>query len=1254
MKFHSDRSQAFVDLLSRRIVVLDGGMGTMIQPYKLDEAGYRGKQFADHPRELRGAADVLNLTQPDIIREIHGKYLEAGADLIETNTFNATSISMADYGLESYVYDINVAAAKIARQAADEAEARDRSRQRFVVGSVGPTNKTTSLSPDVNNPAFRAVTFDDLVASYHEQVRGLVDGGVDVLLLETSFDTLNLKAAIFATEKLFGEIGARVPVMLSVTITDASGRTLSGQTVEAFWNSVSHARPVTVGINCALGATEMRPHVEELSAIAATYTSCYPNAGLPNELGGYDETPESMAAVVGEFARNGWVNVIGGCCGTTPAHIRAIAAAVEGLPPRKIPHPEQLTRLSGLEPLTIRPDSNFIMVGERTNVTGSPKFAKLVFAGDFDGGLAIARQQIDGGANILDVNMDEGLLDSEKTMTHFLNLLASDPEISRVPIMIDSSRWTVLEAGLKCIQGKGVVNSISLKEGEDVFRQHARAVRQYGAAVVVMAFDEQGQADSVERKIEILSRAYRILTEEVGFDPTDIIFDPNVLTVATGMEEHNGYGVAFIEATRELKKRFPLSKVSGGISNVSFSFRGNNPVREAMHAAFLYHAIHAGLDMGIVNAGQLAIYEEIPKDLLELVEDVLLNRRPDATERLITYADSHKGGGKVQEKQEEEWRRQPVDERLAHAVVKGIVDHLDPDLEEARTKYTSALQIIEGPLMNGMNVVGDLFGSGKMFLPQVVKSARVMKKAVAYLLPFMEAEKAAGSRSSQGKVLLATVKGDVHDIGKNIVGVVLGCNGYEVIDLGVMVATEKILKTAKELAVDVIGLSGLITPSLDEMVHVAHEMERLEFKTPLLIGGATTSKLHTAVRIAPNYSGPVVHVLDASRCVGVLSNLLGEKNESFVQETAAEQQRLREQQASREGERPLLTIEEARKRRFSSDWSKVDIPTPEFLGARVLRDVPLEQIVPFIDWTPFFHAWELRGTYPELLEKGASAEKARELFEDAQALLARITSERLIGADAVYGFFPANSSDDDIHLYASEDRKEPVASLRMLRQQIDKGASQQNFSLADFIAPADSGRRDYVGAFVVTAGRGVDELVARFQSEHDDYNAIMVKALADRLAEALAEMLHQKARVDWGYGRTEKLTNEELIRERYRGIRPAPGYPACPDHTEKQTLFELLDAGRAIGVHLTESCAMVPASSVSGFYFAHPEAKYFSVGKIGPDQVEDYHARKDIALREMERWLSPVLGYEPQRNRGEECPCGRSHASAPAATKPGS
>ena len=1222
------------DILASRIAILDGAMGTMIQTYELDEAGYRGREFANHPKDLKGCNDLLSITQPAIIETIHRQNLDAGADIIETNTFNSTSISMADYKLEDVVYDLNLAGAKVARRAVDMMTAKEPKRPRFVAGAIGPTNRTASMSPDVNNPAFRAVTFDDLVTAYSEQVRGLIDGGVDVLLAETVFDTLNGKACLFAIDQFFEDHGRRVPVMVSVTITDQSGRTLSGQTIEAFWNSIAHMPLLSVGINCALGAKQMRPYIEELATIAPVYVSCYPNAGLPNAFGGFDETPAIMAADLGEFASNGWLNIVGGCCGTTPEHIQAISRAVRDAAPRRRAAPEPYTRLSGLEPLTIRPETNFVNIGERTNVTGSPAFSKLILSGDLESALAVARQQVLGGAQIIDVNMDEGMLDSSEAMTTFLKLIASEPDITRVPIMIDSSKWSVIEAGLKCVQGKPVVNSISLKEGEKAFRHFAKLVKRYGAAAVVMAFDETGQADTVERKIEICARAYRILTEDIGFAPQDIIFDPNILTVATGMEEHNNYAVNFIEATRWIKAHLPHCKVSGGISNISFSFRGNNAVREAMHSAFLYHAIHAGLDMGIVNAGQLAVYAEIPKDLLALVEDVLLNRRPDATDRLLAFAETVKQKGKTVAV-DESWRQGSVEDRLAHALVKGVVDHVESDVEEARRKYPKPLHVIEGPLMAGMSIVGDLFGSGKMFLPQVVKSARVMKKAVAYLLPYMEAEKqASGQSPPRARILMATVKGDVHDIGKNIVGVVLGCNNYEVIDLGVMVPCEQILKIARDKKVDIIGLSGLITPSLDEMVHVAREMTREGFHVPLLIGGATTSKAHTAVKIAPGYHEPVLHVLDASRAVGVVSQLLNSEQKAKLIETNRLQQvGIRDSHQAR-GPKALLSIEQARAWRLSSDWQAMDIPKPAVLGVRILDPVPLERIVPFIDWSPFFHTWELRGRYPKILDDPEVGPKAKELFDDAKALLQKIVQQKLLTAKAVYGFFPANSVGDDIELYTDETRATVRAIFHTLRQQGPKPEGQYNQALADFIAPKASGVPDYLGAFAVTSGVGIEALCGRFQQDHDDYNAIMSQALADRLAEGLAELLHKQARDDWGYGKTEELSIEDLIRERYRGIRPAPGYPACPDHTEKRALFELLEVEKHTGISLTESFAMYPASSVSGLYFAHPEARYFAVGKIGRDQVLDYQRRKQMDLQTVERWLSPNLNYDREDSTG--------------------
>ncbi|MBP7675384.1 MAG: methionine synthase [Thermoanaerobaculia bacterium] len=1222
---------ALAEALARRIVVLDGGMGTMIQPYRLDEAAYRGARFAGHPRELKGCADVLPLTRPHVVAEIHRAYLDAGADVIETCTFNAQAISLADYGLEAHARELNAAAARVAREAVRGFEAANPGRTAWVAGSIGPTNRTLSLAVDVNDPGKRTNVFADFVTAYAEQVRGLLDGGVDLLLVETVFDTLVGKAALVAVEEVLAERGTAVPLMLSVTITDRSGRTLSGQMVEAFWNSVSHAPLLSVGINCALGAREMRPYVEELSRIAPVLLSAYPNAGLPNAFGGFDETPESMAKDLRAFAEAGWVNVVGGCCGTNPNHIRAIAEAVKGLPPRAVPAVERLTRLSGLEPLTIRPDSNFIVVGERTNVTGSPRFAKLVAAGDYEGALGVARQQVEGGANVLDVCMDEGMLDSVAAMRRFLNLLSADPDIAKLPVMIDSSRWEVIEAGLQSLQGKSIVNSISLKDGEAAFRERARTVRRHGAAAVVMAFDEAGQADTAERKVEVCRRAYRILVDEEGFPPEDVIFDPNVLTVGTGIEEHADYALAYFEATRRIKAELPCAKVSGGVSNVSFSFRGNNPVREAMHAAFLYHAIAAGMDMGIVNAGQLAVYEEVPKELLGMVEDVLLNRRPDATERLVTYAETLKakdGGAAHAVVHAEAWRSATVEERLAHALVKGNADHVEADTLEALEKLGAPLAVIEGPLMAGMNVVGDLFGSGKMFLPQVVKSARVMKKSVAVLTPYLEARKAAGTMKAAGKVLLATVKGDVHDIGKNIVGVVLACNGYEVIDLGVMVAADRIAKAARETGADLVGLSGLITPSLDEMVHTVRELSREGIAVPILIGGATTSPAHTAVKIALAAPQPVVHVADASRAVGVAGNLLSDElRPAFLAKNAALQAELRQDHAGRQA-KPLLPLSSARARRRSLDWAAADLPVPSFTGVRVEEDVPLAELIPYVDWSPFFHAWELRGRWPQILDDATVGEKARELFADAQALLAEIVEGRLLQARAVWGLFPANSVGDDVELYSDPKGDHLLATLHTLRQQQEKSGDAPYEALADFVAPRTSGRRDHVGLFAVTAGHGLPALCERFEKDHDDYRSILAKALADRLAEASAERLHKLAREAWGFGRTESLTNEDLVRERYRGIRPAPGYPACPDHTEKRTLFALLDATVNAGMTLTESCAMLPTASVSGYVLAHPEAHYFAVGRLGRDQVADYARRKGMPLHEAERWLAPNLGYE--------------------------
>ncbi|MFL5519883.1 MAG: methionine synthase, partial [Gemmatimonadales bacterium] len=1203
----------------------DGAMGTMIQSYGLAESDYRGMRFADWGRDLRGNNDLLSLTQPQIIRAIHAAYLEAGADIIETNSFNSTAISLADYGMEELVYELNHASARVARRMADEFEARDPESPRFVAGVLGPTSRTASLSPDVNDPGFRSVSFDELAATYQEAARGLLEGGADLLLVETIFDTLNAKAALFAVESYFESSGLRVPIMISGTITDASGRTLSGQTTEAFWNSVAHARPITIGLNCALGAKDLRPYVQELSRIAPTYVSTHPNAGLPNEFGQYDEGPEYMAGLLREFAEAGFLNMAGGCCGTTPAHIRAIVRALEGLAPRTLPSPAKRLRLSGLEPIAIGPEMGFVNVGERTNVTGSAKFAKLILAGNYEEALDVARQQVESGAQLIDINMDEAMLDSERAMTTFLNLCAAEPRITKVPFMLDSSKWTVIEAGLKCVQGKGVVNSISMKEGEAEFLRQARLVRRYGAAVIVMAFDEQGQADTAERKVEICSRAYRLLTEQAGVPPEDIIFDPNIFAIATGIEAHDNYAVDYFEATKRIKATLPHVLVSGGLSNVSFSFRGNNPVREAIHAVFLYHAIRAGMDMGIVNAGALPIYDDIPKDLLERVEDVVLNRRPDSTERLLEVADSVKGMA-AEQKNDLSWRNGPVNERLAHALVEGIADFVVEDTEEARKLVTRPIEVIEGPLMAGMNIVGDLFGAGKMFLPQVVKSARVMKKAVAHLIPYIEAEKQAGATNAKGRVLLATVKGDVHDIGKNIVGVVLQCNNFEVIDLGVMVPCATILDTAKREGVDIIGLSGLITPSLEEMSYVASEMKREGFDVPLLIGGATTSRVHTAVRIAPNYDGPVVHVLDASRAVGVAGSLVSEGlREEFTAQVVREYEQVRKDRAARTPPEKRLGIAAARANRLVPATDPA--PAPGFIGVRVLEDYPLDDLVPRIDWTPFFQTWELAGHYPAILEDPVVGAAARNLFDDAQRMLGEIVSKKLLTARAVLGFFPAASVGDDIALFRDESRSEPLATIHTLRQQMKKDG-RPNLALADFVAPAGSGVPDYVGAFAVTTGIGLDKLVAAFEAAHDDYNSILAKALADRLAEAFAERLHERVRTEyWGYARDEHLDNHALIKEQYQGIRPAPGYPACPDHTEKRILFDMLGAEEKAHITLTESFAMLPAAAVSGYYFWRPESQYFGVGKIDRDQVEDYARRKGMDVATMERWLAPNLSY---------------------------
>ncbi len=1218
-------------LLGQRILVLDGAMGTMVHALKFSEADFRGQQFADHGRDLKNFIDILAITQPEAIETIHRQYLEAGADIVETNTFGATSVAMADFDLSGHVRELNLAAAGLARRAVDAMNLLTPEKPRFVAGSIGPTNKQLSIAGNVNDPGYRSATYDQMVETYYEQVDALVEGGVDILLCETAFDTLVMKACLFAIDRYFNDHGVRLPVMASFTVFEG-GRTLSAQTVEACWNSIAHANLLSVGINCALGPDKLRPYIEELSRIAPVFVSCYPNAGLPNAFGGFDETPEMMARTLGEFAENGWLNIVGGCCGTTPAHIRAIAQAVAGKQPRRRPKIEPLTRLSGLEPLTLRPDTNFIMIGERTNVTGSKKFARLILADKYEEAIAVAREQVEAGANIVDVNMDEGMLDGEAAMTRFLNLVSAEPEISRVPVMIDSSKWSVIEAGLKCVQGKAIVNSISLKEGEEQFLHYARLIRRYGAAAVVMAFDEHGQATETEHKVQIAQRAYKLLTEEVGLPPQDIIFDPNILTVATGIEEHNNYAVNFFEATRLIKQRCPGAKVSGGVSNVSFSFRGNDVVREAIHAAFLYHAIAAGMDMGIVNAGQLAVYEEIPKPLLELVEDVLLNRRPDATERLVEFAETVKKQATGGENAALAWRSGPVEQRLAHALIKGIVDYIDQDVEEARQKYDRCLQIIEGPLMDGMQVVGDLFGAGKMFLPQVVKSARVMKKAVAYLLPFMEEEKqqSAGAPSARGKVLLATVKGDVHDIGKNIVGVVLGCNNYEVLDLGVMVPCERILETAKTEGVDMIGLSGLITPSLDEMVHVAQEMDRQGFSVPLLIGGATTSAKHTAVKIAPAYRHTTVHVLDASRSVGVVDRLRSDELRPQFEAKNREDQQAQVAAYQRRQQVELVPYAQARAQRFATDWQSARIDKPSFLGARVLADFPLEKLVPYIDWSPFFLTWELKGKYPRILSDPQVGPEAQRLYDDARKLLEEIVAGKLLQARGVYGFWPAAAVGDDIVLFTDDTRSGELARFHTLRQQWQRVGQSNFLALADFVAPLDSGRHDYLGAFAVTTGLGADKLVARFERDHDDYNAILVKALADRLAEAFAEYLHEQARRDWGYGGDEHFTNDDLIAERYRGIRPAPGYPACPDHTEKATIFRVLDAQRQALIELTESFAMSPAASVSGWYFGHPESRYFAVDRLGRDLVEDYARRKGQSLAEVERWLSPNLGYDPR------------------------
>ena len=1216
-------------LLKDRILVIDGAMGTMIQQYKLTEKDYRGTRFANHAYDIQGNNEILVFTQPHIIEAIHLAYLEAGADILETNTFGATKIAQADYHLESLAYEMNLEAAKIARKAADEFNLKTPEKPRFVAGAIGPTNKTASLSPDVNNPGFRGVSFDELKEAYYEQAKGLMDGGCDALIVETIFDTLNAKAALFAIEEVFEEVGDRLPVMISGTITDASGRTLSGQTVGAFWASINHIPILSVGLNCALGATEMRPYLQELSDIADCFISAYPNAGLPNEFGEYDQGASEMQQYIKEFASSGFVNIVGGCCGTSPDHIQAMVEAVKDIIPRKLTPKSHFTTLSGLEPLVIRPETNFVNVGERTNVTGSKQFARLIREKNYTEALKVAQQQVEGGAQIIDINMDEGLLDSEQAMVEFLNLVMSEPDIAKLPIMIDSSKFSVIEAGLKCVQGKCIVNSISLKEGEEAFLKQAKLVRRYGAAAVVMAFDEVGQADTVERKVSICKRAYDLLIQKVGFIPEDIIFDPNIFAVATGIEEHNDYAIHFIEATRQIKKLCPGAKVSGGVSNISFSFRGNEVVREAMHTAFLYHAVRAGMDMGIVNAGMMDIYSNIEPDLLEKVEDVLFNRRADATERLTDLAVSLRGDAGKSIQKDLTWRNQSVNERLKYALVKGITDYIDEDVEEARTQVAEPLSVIEGPLMDGMNYVGDLFGEGKMFLPQVVKSARVMKKAVAWLTPYIEANKNGNSRA-KGKILLATVKGDVHDIGKNIVGVVLGCNDYDIVDLGVMVPADKILQRAKEEKVDVIGLSGLITPSLDEMVHLASEMQRLGFTIPLLIGGATTSRTHTAVKIEPKYKGPVVHVLDASRAVGVVSNLLSEQGDvssNFILDVRAENNRIREQRVGREQVKQFLPIADARKNKWTMDWATYTPPVPDKVGIQEKIPFPLEELVPYIDWTPFFSSWELAGKYPDILTDAVVGEEATKLFVEANAMLKKIVDEKWLEARAVWGIFPANQgTEDDIIIYADEERTTEKMRLQCLRQQLKKAPGQPNRSLSDFVAPV--GKPDFIGSFAVSAGFNIEKMDTYFLENLDDYQSILLKALADRLAEALAEKLHEWVRMDtWAYAKDENHSTVDLLKENFQGIRPAPGYPACPDHTEKEKLWELLEVEKRTGIILTESFAMYPAASVSGWYFSNPASTYFGVGQISKDQVENYAERKNMNLEIIERWLSPNLNY---------------------------
>jgi len=1216
------------EALKHRILILDGATGTMIQRHKLDEAAYRGERFADWPSDLKGNNDLLAITQPEIIFDIHQQYLDAGADIIETNTFNATRVAMADYDMQDLSYEINVAATMLARKAADGFTSDD--KPRYVAGVLGPTNRTCSISPDVNDPSFRNITFTELAAAYAESTRALVEGGADIILIETIFDTLNAKAAIFAVKQVFEEDGIELPIMISGTITDQSGRTLTGQLTEAFYNSLRHADPISIGLNCALGPEDLRQYVQEMSRISETYVSAHPNAGLPNEMGGYDLSADDMAVDIAEWANSGFLNIVGGCCGTTPDHIRAFANAVADIKPRVIPELPVECRLSGLEPFNIGKDSLFVNVGERNNVTGSAMFKRLIIEEKYEEALSVATQQVENGAQIIDINMDEGMLDSKGAMVKFLNLIASEPDISRVPVMIDSSKWDIIEAGLQCVQGKSIVNSISLKEGEENFIKYARLVRKYGAAVIIMAFDEDGQADTYERKVEICTRSYKVLTEVVGFPPEDIIFDPNIFAVATGIEEHNNYAVDFIEATRTIKQTLPHAMISGGVSNVSFSFRGNNPVREAIHSVFLYHAIQAGMDMGIVNAGQLAVYDDLPGELRDVVEDVIQNKSAEGTDRLLEIAPKYMGDGSVAEnKQDLAWREQPVNARLAHALVKGLTDFIDEDTEEARLAAERPLHVIEGPLMDGMNTVGDLFGAGKMFLPQVVKSARVMKKAVAYLMPYLEKEKE-GELQTNGKILMATVKGDVHDIGKNIVGVVLQCNNYEVIDLGVMVPAETILAKAREHDVDIIGLSGLITPSLDEMVHMASEMQRLGMNIPLLIGGATTSRIHTAVKIDPKYDNAVVYVPDASRAVGVAGELLSEERTSaYVQALKDEYDTMRIERGKRTAKRKTFTLQQARDNAFKGDWTKYMPPKPDFLGIKVFDDYSLGELAAYIDWTPFFHAWELAGKYPKILNDEIVGEEAGRLFADAQAMLKQIIDEDWLKARAVIGFFPANSTGDDIEIYADDDRSEVKAVLHHLRQQMAKPADRPNSCIADFVAPKDSGKPDYIGAFAVTTGIGIDEHVKRFEDDHDDYSSILLKALADRLAEAFAECMHHRVRKEfWAYAPDENYSNDELITESYQGIRPAPGYPACPDHTEKATLWSLIEPDKNAGITITESFAMLPTAAVSGFYYSHPQAKYFGTGKIQKDQVEDYAKRKGDELAVTERWLAPVLDYD--------------------------